>query len=53
MPVNVVTDRSTVDFIQTEPYLIIFVWVRSVTGAVAACEVVIVVVSDVFLVFGL
>lgn len=34
-------------------YLVIFVWVRSVTGAIAACEVVIVVISDVFIIFGL
>lgn len=34
-------------------YLIIFVRVRSVTGAIAACVVVIVVIFDVFLVFGL
>lgn len=34
-------------------YLIIFVWVRSVTGAIAACEVVIVVIFDVFVIFGL
>lgn len=51
--VNVETDRSAVDFIQIKQYLIIFVWVRSVAGAIAACEVVIVFISDVFIIFGL
>lgn len=46
-------EGSTVDFIQIKQYLIIFVWVRSVTGAIAACEVVIVFISDVFVIFGL
>lgn len=48
------TDIPTADFIQIKKeYLIIFIWIRSVTGAIAASEVVIVVISDVFFVFGL
>lgn len=48
-----VTGRRTVDAARIKPYLILLVWVGSVTGAVAAREVVIVLVSDVFGVFGL